>query len=70
MRYGPDWIPPWRETKQAVCQSSDCTLKEPRLVIASTLIAGHCVQCAKRLGLTENDEAPRPPEQLELGLGA
>lgn len=71
MIYDEHWRPPWRETQQAVCVSSDCTLRGAKLVIASTMIQGHCVQCAKRLGLThENAKAPRP-EQLSLGdLGA
>ena len=75
MRYDESWRPPWRESEQAVCVSSDCSLREPRLCIKATMVASsaglHCVQCAKRLGLDGNDKGPEAAEQLTLdNLGA
>lgn len=72
MRYDESWRPPWRETEQAACVSSDCHMREPRLCIKSTMVASpaglHCVSCAKRLGLTGNDKSPVETEQLALDI--
>ena len=72
VKYDEHWRHPARETEQAVCVSSDCTLREPRLCIKATMVpspAGlHCVQCAKRLGLSGNDEGPGTVEQLVLDI--
>jgi hypothetical protein len=72
VKYDEHWRPPWRETVQAVCVSSDCTLRAPRTCIASTMTRGphglYCCQCAKRLGLTGNDESPGTREQLSLTI--
>jgi hypothetical protein len=69
VRYDDSWRPPWRETEFAVCVSSDCTLREPRRCVKSTMVASpaglHCVQCAKRLGLDGKDVSPGE-EQLTL----
>lgn len=50
MRYDDAWIPPWRTTEQARCQSPICTPDgvPGNLVMACTLNEdGWCASCAR-----------------------
>lgn len=66
MRYDASWVPPWRPGQpQAPCRGPDCSLHPTTLCVASTLVNGLCVQCAKREGATAL-VAREPVEQLVL----
>jgi hypothetical protein len=69
MRYGSDWVPPWKPgLAQTPCRAGeDCHAPSPALVVAMTTVDGWCVSCAKRLGIKQGVEDDGPSsEQLSL----